>query len=426
MALTDQQNIFFIGINGSGMRGLAYLLEKQGKAIAGTDSNMEDAEKGGQYELATEEEAGPLLAKADLVIYSDAVAPDHPLRRQAEADNKSILSYQEALGQFAQGFTNVIAVTGTHGKSSTTAMLAHIFIEAGANPTVLVGASVPQWNNRNAYAGGQEYFIVEADEYREHFLYLQPTHAIIINIEWDHPDYFLSIDEVRDAFQKFTGSVKKLIVTSPALHEWVTQWSSVMILSTDPSARLQDDIAILPGEHMKSNARLAAVMAYEVLGVVPEQALQHLTTFKGLSRRFELIGQIAGKDIYSDYGHHPTEITATLKAAQEKFPDKKILVCFEAHTAERLHALWLEFVACLSIADGVIIVPVFRPAGRTLQGQDFALEKQLGEALEKQTNVWLCPTYDELKPTLHQVLVNYDLVLAFTAGVLDGKLRNLV
>jgi UDP-N-acetylmuramate--alanine ligase len=424
MNLTEAKNVFMIGINGSGMRGLAYVLAQDGKKISGTDATFTDdnlrewtphqvrGDGVGSFSVATEDSAGPLLVQSDLVIHSDAVAADHPLLKLAHEKGIKAVPYQEAVGQFASGFSNIIAVAGTHGKSSTTAMLAHIFIQAGANPTVLVGASIPAWEHRNAYAGGKEYFIVEADEYREHFLYLNPTHAIITNIEFDHPDYFHSLEEVEKAFEKFEKSVRK---------KWITRSSRVM--TQEKKVQLA-----LPGKHMQENASLAAEMASEILGISSAEALAFLATFTGLGRRFELIGTLDGKDVYSDYGHHPTEILATLKAAKEAFAGKKILVVVEVHTIERLRALFADFISCLRQADGIVVVPVFRPKGREeLKAEDKKLEDEYIEQLTKgSAPVWSVQDYRELKGTLAEAARGYDVILAFTAGYLDATLRQIV
>jgi len=191
------RNVFMLGIGGSGMRGLAYLLSSQGKRISGTDDQFEHLKTSPDLSacaLYSEEAATQALAEAQLLVYSDAVADDHPLRQQWEKQGKPSLTYHEAVGQLTAAY-QTIAVAGTHGKSSTTVMLAHIMAAAGLDPTVLVGATVPAWGQRNARAGHDAYFLVEADEYRNHFLSFKPAHAIVTSIDFDHPDYFKALDK---------------------------------------------------------------------------------------------------------------------------------------------------------------------------------------------------------------------------------------
>ncbi|HLD08937.1 MAG TPA: Mur ligase family protein, partial [Methylophilaceae bacterium] len=195
------KNIFMVGIEGSGMRGLAYLFAKQGFDVAGEDDTAAERREIDGYTIVPQADAAAAVRAADVLVYSDAVKGDHQLRILAEEQGIKQMPYQEALGVFAKQYTT-LAVTGTHGKSSTTAMLAHILVEAGYDPTVLVGASLDVFGGRNARAGKGEYFVVEADEYRRHFLALEPTHIIITSIDFDHPDYFTSLEDVEAAYSE--------------------------------------------------------------------------------------------------------------------------------------------------------------------------------------------------------------------------------
>lgn len=373
------------------MRGLAYLLENSGKNVKGVDRDY-------NQQLAEKD-----LGQSGVLIYSDAVAAGHPLRQAARHKDIPELAYHEAVGELAAGYTT-IAVAGTHGKSSTTAMLAHIMIEAGLDPTVLVGAGVPAWGGRSARAGTGKYLVVEADEYRDHFLALKPAYAVVTNIDYDHPDYFASLDEVKKSFDKFVNQVSGDVVTSDDV---------------------SGDFGV--GEHMQHNAALAVAMA-EKLGTERGRAEGALKSWRGLGRRMEELGDFGGRLIVSDYGHHPVEITATLKAARKKYGDKKILVLFEAHTLERLKVFKTEFTEALSKADGVLLVPVFIPVGREQQTQE--AEKRLAQLEQvlsnKQLPTWRISGYEELPKELEELAPQFDVALAFTAGELDSRLRALV
>lgn len=419
MSLREARTVFMLGIGGTGMRGLAKLLHGQGKKIIGSDrqydliKNWEDMKN---YEIFSEpantpgESSSMTLAgesaRPDVLIHTDAAERNHPLIKAAQAKGIPVLAYQEALGEFSQAF-QTIAVTGTHGKSSTTSFLAHILIEAGKDPNVLIGAPVPAWGGGGGRAGKSNLFIVEADEYREHFLTLSPAHAIIVSVDFDHPDYFKSLHDVEQAYERFRTKVAGSIFTP----EDVTVED------------LADMPAPLPGDHMKKNAALAVKMA-GILGVSRENAIAALKTFPGLGRRFEKLGMIGKMELYSDYGHHPKEIEATLKAARSKYQAARILALFEAHTLERLKTFFNDYAAALSLADGILLVPVFIPAGR---------EHESAEAREKlqelqgtlKAPAWRLEKWEDLKPALVELSAEFDVALAFTAGVLDARLRKL-
>lgn len=414
MTIKQAQTIFVLGAEGTGMRGLALLLEKGGKKIIRCDDgsplhkNPRPRQRRGSPSAAN---LLPIQGEGiNLLIYSDAVSPDHPLRQAAEAQNIAAIPYHEALGQFAAPFTTV-AITGTHGKSSTTAFLAHILIEAGLDPTVLIGASVPAWGNQNARLGKGEYFVVEADEYREHFLTLAPSHIIITSQDHDHPDYFASLAAVQGAYQRFIAKLKP--------------GGSLITWENTPVA---DDVtAPLPGAHMRANATLAVAMA-EKLGVPRARAIASLKTFSGLGRRLEELGLCNGLLLISDYGHHPTEIAATLDGAREKYPDQKILAVFEAHTLERLKTFFDAFAAALAKADGILLVPVFVPKGRENETTEAAKKLAELETALKASNVLVknIQTYADLPTALTEAVAYYQIAIGFTAGMLDAKLRQLL
>ncbi len=422
------KTIFFLGIGGAGMRALAALLHARGHQITGTDfdyrSLQEDAAFSG-YVTAPEAAATSLVTQADVLIYSDAVPDTHPLRQLAAAHRIPQQMLFEAVRDFARAFTTV-AVTGTHGKSSTTALLAHILVAAGLDPTVQVGAAVPGWEQGNARVGHGKYFVVEADEYRRHFLVLQPTHAIVTTIDFDHPDYFHSVADVEAAYADFLKKIPSSgwVVTPDTVRTtyprlpWPRHTHTV-------TAAYQGALP-LPGRHMQLNAALAVAMT-EKLGVPSATATQALASFPGLARRFETIGAIGNMRIISDYGHHPTEIAATLAAATETFPGKKIAAVIEPHTTERVTTFLSDFVAALTaipIAQ-IIIYPTFYVKGREDAGTALASSQRLYEAVAAvHSNVWHVKSNNELDARLIKIAADYDIAIAFTAGSLDTFLRS--
>ncbi len=426
MNITEAQSIFMLGIAGSGMRGLAWLLAESGKKISGADRTS-DATLDKRFEIATASNQATTLSKCDLLIFSDAVPVTHPLR--VLADNMLIpsLPYQNALGEFASQL-QTLAVTGTHGKSSTTAFLAHIMVEAKVDPTVLVGAAIKGWPGQNARLGHSQYFVVEADEYRQHFLTLQPSCVIITSIDFDHPDYFSSLQAVTKSYDAFLKRLtgQAIAVTTQPIYERYKKLSWPAHTIIVPEATARDVQAPIAGQHMQSNAALAIALAQAALGIDNKMAQQALNNFPGLARRLESLGQLQAMTIISDYAHHPTEISATLTALRGTYPGKKILAIFEAHMIERLNTFFDDFAASLKQADSVIIYPPFSPVGR--EDTNFhARSKQLATHLQSQgLPTTLLTDRLDLPELLRAKANDYDLAVGLSAGSLDTHLRQIV
>lgn len=424
-----EKKIGMVGIGGSGMQGLAYLLSRTGAQITGTDqmaaarTNLEDEPYGWLDEENFLQDAGNF----DAIIFSDAVAPDHPLRVAARAAGTEI-NYQEAVGNFAKQY-QVAAITGTHGKSSTSAMAAHIMIEEGLDPTVLIGAAVPAWQGRHARLGKSNIFLVEADEYRGHFMWLEPAIIGITAIDFDHPDYFHSLKQTEEAYSQFIKKRKKagVVITLRSVQESHpgVEWPTETITLDDREAAAL--LVPVPGRHMKANGLIAREIAIQ-LGADPGNAGRVLATYGGISRRFETLGAWQGMEVISDYGHHPTEIANTIEAARENFLHQRIAVIFEPHTQERLQRFKNEFVDALKRADGVLVVPTFRPPGReSSEDVDQTLFADLIAELKKDRKFVIdIKDYNELRKALNLTADKYDVALAFSAGYLDGKLRELM
>jgi UDP-N-acetylmuramate--alanine ligase len=426
----DTAAVLMLGAGGTGMRNLAYLLMARGGQVTATDAALESLRKKPALRGATvinEDQAHDALRSAELIIYSTALPRQHPLLVLARRQDKPLLAYHEAVAKLAADF-RVIAVAGTHGKSSTAAMLAHILVASERDPTVLLGADLPDWDGRGSRAGGSDLFIIEADEYQDHFLHLQPSAAIVTNIDFDHPDYFSSPREVARSFDRFLRRIKPagVAVTLPDVRRrfaelaWPRQTELVADVSLSSPPRL-------PGKHMRRNAALAVAMAAQ-LDVPREQGAAILQTFGGLSRRTEAIGTYRGLTLISDYGHHPAAIAATYAALKEQYRQQRVVVLFEAHTLRRLTALGDDFLAALSRADAVLIVPVFIPGGREREtNEGKALVAQLESALKQQhIPVSVIASLSQLPRAVARLASSFDVAVAFTAGALDQHLRRLV
>lgn len=404
--------ILFLGAGGTGMQGLAYLYRESGNTVLLYDDNPD-------IDGVSLPEAIDRLSNISLLVYTDAAPDTHPLRKAAAEKGIKQLPYHEALGKFSQNY-KTIAVTGTHGKSSTTAFLAHMCVEAGIDPTVLIGAKMAGLNG-HARLGKGKYFIVEADEYRRHFLALSPSHGIITTVDFDHPDAFSSITDVEHAYSQFIARVAKDgIIAVPeeeyANHPNISWPENIMPVPEDTSSFE----APLPGKHMIMNAMLAATIA-ERLGIPKSDALASLATFAGIERRFELLGNIRGCDIRSDYGHHPAEIRATIASARQAYPSGKLTVLFEAHMPLRLRTFFDDFADALSLADTILITAPFAPAGRDAEGIDDA--KLLVDTIAKKGKKAM---YIEDPIYFINNSLEGDLLLFFSAGTLDSTIRKSV
>ena len=363
--LSTIKKICFIGIGGVGISALARLALYQKKTIVGINDNPSPQtldffrERGIQI-LVDKNPAE--LPEADLYVYSDAwLHHGADILKRSKDTGKPVLSYAQALGIFTQGY-KVVAISGTHGKTTTTAMIAHILKKGDRHPTVIVG-SLMQEEKSNFLAGDSEYFIVEADEYMRHFLNLNPYIWIITNIEADHLDYYKDLNDIKDAFYELAMKVPAdgYIVCNqgdPIVQEVVSGVHAKVVDYRDFYHRR--DLRI-PGSHNQANAAAAAA-AVSLVGVNNELADMYLKTFPGTWRRFEYKGELtSGTPIYDDYAHHPTEVAATLQAFREIYPfgQKRITVVFQPHLYSRTKLLLGDFGKAFGQADRVIVLPIY-------------------------------------------------------------------
>jgi UDP-N-acetylmuramate--alanine ligase len=334
----------------------------------------------------------------DLVVISSAIPPDNPELVEARQRGLKVVKRAEWVGQMMQGRVG-IAVAGTHGKTTTTAMIAFILQQAGHEPTYIVGGFVPQLDT-NAAAGQGDAFVIEADEYDYTFLGLRPEIAVVTIVEWDHPDIFPSPLALKHAFEDFVRLVPahgQLIgcgddlgaleamrrgiapITTYGLGP-ENDWQAVEVrpnqrgghdfrvnrLTVLPSPRFTVSLAV-PGLHNVNNA-LAALIVAQQRGLDLAQAAEILGEFRGVGRRFELKGEVKGITVIDDYAHHPTEIRATLAAARTRFAGRSLWAAFQPHTFSRTLALLDDFAHAFTDADHVIMVDIF-PSREIDQGQ---------------------------------------------------------
>ena len=251
-----------------------------------------------------------------------------------------------------------IAISGTHGKTTTTGMLAHIMKEAGLDPTVIIGSKL-NGKNTNFISGNSKYLVVEACEYRRSFLNLHPKILVITNIEADHLDYYKDLEDIKSAFREITNKVPTDGFIVCNMEDGITKdcvsGTKAKIINYKD---IKEEINLsLPGEHNIQNAR-TAISALEALGIERNRGIEYIKSFKGTWRRLEYKGEKDGNIYYDDYAHHPTEIRASLNALKSKYPDREIFCVFEAHQQSRTKFLFDDFVTSLSIADKVFVAPI--------------------------------------------------------------------
>ncbi len=368
MNLKEAQHIYMIGIKGVGMTGLAQILQGHGKSVSGSDTAEEFFTEDVLKKLGIPYEEGFTAANvpqdSDLVIYATAYPTDHLER--AEAARRAIpqLSYPEALAEVTQG-KKLIAVCGSHGKTTTTAMLGQALEALGMDPTVLVGSRVNAWGT-NARVGKSDLFVLEADEYQNKLKYLNPAGVLITNVDWDHPDFFPTPESYRDAFAQFAKRVSPTgwIVANKNDPEsqGALAGASASVHWFSPDDPMPEALMpVIVGAQNRANAN-AALMALSCLGVESAEAATALSSFRGTSRRMEVKGRVGTLTVIDDYAHHPTEIEATISALRGQFPGSQVSVLFQPHTFSRTETFLDDFISALSKADEAFVTDIYGSA----------------------------------------------------------------
>ncbi len=372
--------IHFIGIGGIGVSALARYYLAKGFEVTGSDVVASEITKSLQKEGAQitigEHSPANIKEKTELVIYSPAIVPDVSERKRAEEMGIKIQSYPEALGELTKKhFT--IAVAGSHGKSTVTAMLGIALVKAGLDPSVIAGTNIKEFGQTNCRVGKSQFLVIEADEHFSSFLNYWPKMIILTSLEADHLDFHKSLDNLMANFAKFISHLPQegILVANAddknisRLIERSNFKSKIHYYSLeDKEAGRMGKIMKIPGKFNVSNA-LAVLHAARLLHVPDEVSFAALSEYEGSWRRFDTRGiTINGKSVIliDDYGHHPTQLRVTLKAAREKYPDKKIWCLFQPHQYQRTHYLFDEFVNTLKghPIDKVIVTDIYSVAGR--------------------------------------------------------------
>lgn len=387
--INDYKHIHCIGIGGIGLSAVAEICKSRGFEVSGSDMKASDVTENLISQGITVHigHSADNIAGADIVVYSAAVSPENPEIVAARENGIQLATRAEALGALMHDYATSIAVSGTHGKTTTTSMVSLILEHAGVDPTILIGGNLPEFNG-NAKIGHSDYFVTEACEYMDSFLSLRPKIEIILNIDSDHLDYFKDIDHIVKSFDNFSKLVPQdgFIVAfdgNPFVANLMQNVDTKVVTFgfTENSSYCAKNITFdnngypafdvmhdgealcrvqleIPGEHNIANA-LAAFATCHTLGVSPDVMKDTLGKFKGTQRRFDVIGTTEnGVKVIDDYAHHPTEIKATLSAASN-MPHGRLWCLFQPHTYTRTMALFDEFTKAFNDADVLIMAEIY-------------------------------------------------------------------
>ena len=436
-ALEGAKKLFFVGIGGISMSSIAFVFASRGYDVSGSDraeSDMTRKLAASGIKVYRGHDAAH-VAGADAVIYTGAVNDQNPEIAEAKRLGLPIIYRADALGYMMKKYGTRIGVSGSHGKSTCTAMISHILIASGADPTVMCGAETAEMGG--AYrVGGGEGFVFEACEYKDSFLGFFPSASVVLNIDLDHTDYFTGgLPQIKASFRKYAlialeeggaaianaddENTSSALAGLPLITFGVKNDADFTAENISyASGYAEFDVMkrgehfcrvhmSIPGEHNVYNA-LAAAAACDLAGVAPDDIGRYISDFTGLSRRFEKKGSVRGADVYIDYAHHPRELRAAVSAAR-KLCRGKLTCVFEPHTYSRTYSLFDEFAASFAGADRVIFTDIYAAREVNTYGVSSA---QLAEAAKGE----YAPTYAETAEKVLEDIGAGDLVLVLGAG----------
>ncbi len=425
--------IHFIGIGGIGVSSLSRYYLSKGHEVSGSDLEtseiIESLKKAGAKITIGPHQTKNLAERTDKVIYSVATLVDNPELEKAKEKGIEIQSYPQALGELTkEHFT--IAISGAHGKGTTTAFVSLALIEAGFDPTVIIGTNLKEFNNSNFRPGKSQYLVVEADEYQQAFLNYWPKILVVTNLDEEHLDCYKDLEEITATFAKFASHLNEneLLVLNEDDKNALTIKDKISkchfriqtySLRQSESSKLKKILKI-PGEHNVSNA-LAALAVARDLGIKDDVSFFAFSQYQGAWRRFEVKDAVLGSKpltVISDYAHHPTEIKATLRGVREKFPKRKIWAVFQPHQYQRTYYLFDKFVNAFAGADEIVLTEIYGVAGREKKEiMEKVNSRKLAEAIkEKGGLVHFVEDYEEIPEFLRRRVEANDIVVIMGAG----------
>ena len=436
--------IYFIGIGGISMSGLAEILLSEGFTVSGSDRAPSDLtrmleDRGVNVFYGQKKEN--LTKDIDLVVYTAAIKSDNPELLAAHKLNIPMLTRAELLGQMMKNYKTPVAVSGTHGKTTTTSMISQILLSAEADPTLSIGG-IYRPIGGNIRVGASELFVTEACEYTNSFLSFFPKIGIILNIEEDHLDFFKDLADIRNSFHRFAQLLPAdgtLIINGDIERcEELTEGLSCKVItyglssgSDYTASQVTYDESGFPsfilsrqnggerkfslrvhGDHNILNA-LAAIALADLLGLSDEVIHAGLAAFTGTDRRFEYKGQVNGVNIIDDYAHHPTEIRATLSAAAQ-YPHRRLWCVFQPHTYTRTKAFFEEFASALSLADEIILADIYAAREKDTLGISSETLQEKIRSLGHSCHYF--PTFEAIENYLLKNCTKDDLLITMGAG----------
>ncbi len=432
------RKVHVVGVGGAGMSAIARVLMERGEQVSGSDLTMTPfaeslAGSGVPITIGHRAEA---VNGADLVLASSAVPASNVELEAAIAAGIPVLRRPAFLSELVEGYRTV-AISGTHGKTTTTAMIAWILDRAGLQPSFIVGG-IPKDLGTNSRHGSGDQFVIEADEYDRAFLSLHPAIAVLTNVEHDHPDDYPSFEAYKTAFETFVSGVQETLIVNaddPVAMEMPSDgltritfglgksadWRAVNIQTNDAGG--MDFVAVrgdrttalvrlrLPGEYNIRNA-LGALAAVNALNVDFATAREALADFHGVERRFEILGEVQGVTVIDDYAHHPSEIQATLAAARQRYGSAEIWAVFQPHTYSRTAALFDQLTESFTDADHVIVTDIYAAREEPVPGVS---GRQLADKIAA-SDVAFIPEFEQVAKRLVSSVKPNSVVLTLSAG----------
>lgn len=442
------QRVHFIGIGGAGMSGLAEILLARGTKVSGSDlvrSEKTDELKKQGAQIFIGHDPKHVTSDIDRVVYSSAVRNSgNPELIEAEKQGIKTIRRADFLGELTRGIPTV-AVAGTHGKTTTSSMIAHIMIESGLDPLVSIGAKVKELEGKNARAGKGNIAVVEADEYDRSFLALHPYIAVVTTLEAEHLDIYKDLADLEESFIQFVNNrdgdkeqgYAVVNIDEPAVREILAKLEKKIItfgVTSDEAKYKAEDILVkgfetratiirggetlgelvlgVPGEHNIKNA-LASIAVSDILAIPFERAKASLLTFRGAERRAEVIGEAGGILVIDDYAHHPTEIRATLSAIRKGYPKRRIIASFQPHTFTRTRDFAEEFGKVFrDLSDELLLLDVYPAREKPIPGVTSDL---ILRSYKKKTGII---PLEELPQRAADIATEGDIILTIGAGTI--------
>lgn len=437
--------IHFVGIGGIGMSGIAELLLNQGFEVSGSDITESEItenlkQKGALINIGHN---ASNLKESEVLVYSSAVSMDNVELAKAVEMQIPIIKRAEMLGELIALKNTSIAVGGTHGKTSTSSMIGALLYEANLDPTLIVGGLVKNINS-NSKLGSGDIVVVEADEYDKSFLQLKPTIAVITNIEKEHMDCYLNMQDLSDSFVQFANSVpfygsvilcdesKEIQSIKGHIKKPITSYgfstnsdvvaTSIVFNEMTTSFKLMIEnkecgmvVLNVPGKHNVLNALAAAALGFE-LGVDEKTIIKGLNSYQGVRRRFELKGVVNDTIVIDDYAHHPTEVRATLETAKTSW-DSRLISIFQPHLFSRTKEFYKEFAQSLTLSDVVIVTDIYPAREKPISGVTGKLVYDELITLGHK-NTFYEPKLDNLPELVNKISKNNDMVMTLGAGTI--------